>query len=209
MNINKIKSILTTAFENPLPGVEAQLNMAPFSRSLTPDKNAKTPRQSAVLLLLSPFNNQICITLIQRPHYEGVHSNQIALPGGKKELSDLNLLHTAQRETEEEVGIPAHAYHVFGAMTRLYIPPSNFYVTPYVALATEPLNFVADQKEVAEIIQLPIQSLLHENIKKEQKLTMSTGFALKTNTYVFNENTIWGATAMILSEFESLLKLAN
>ncbi|MFT6845458.1 MAG: 8-oxo-dGTP pyrophosphatase MutT (NUDIX family) [Flavobacteriales bacterium] len=208
MNIHQLKSTLMKALQQPLPGLDAQLKMAPSSRPLKPSPKGEKPRESAVLLLISEINKIWSITFIQRPIYEGVHSDQIAFPGGKKELTDTNLLQTAQRETEEEIGVTEDQYEILGALTPLYIPPSNFYVNPYIAISHSELTFVLDEREVASLIQIPIKDIISSEIKKEQLIRLSSGNQLTTNTYFMNGKTIWGATAMILSEFEALLSFS-
>ena len=203
MNVNEIKSTLQLSLSKDLPGEKAHLKMAPLSRKLLPS-NKVVPKQSAVLILIT-ITTTPAIVLIQRPTYNGVHSNQIALPGGKIEFSDNSLLDTAQRETLEEIGVNKNQYDVLGELSTIYIPPSNFYVTPFVAIANQTLHYTLEEKEVDEIIELPVNQLLNNNIKKEQVIPMSPGLNLKTMTYLHTGKTIWGATAMILSELEYLL----
>jgi 8-oxo-dGTP pyrophosphatase MutT (NUDIX family) len=205
MNVNEIKKQLKFAFSKNLPGEFSHLKMAPMSRSLKPLPSDKKPRQSAVLILIDCFSKRPSIVLIQRPTYNGVHSNQIALPGGKMEAEDENLLATAKRETHEEIGITSDEYEIIGQLSTIYIPPSNFHVHPFVAITDKQLVFIPEKKEVSEIISLPINKLLASTSKQEQLIQMSTGFKLKTMTYVHNNKTIWGATAMILSELEHML----
>jgi len=207
MNVDEIKTQLQFALSKDLPGEFAHLKMAPMNRSLKPLPSDKKPRQSAVLVLIDGFGKTPCIVLIHRPTYQGVHSNQIALPGGKAEPEDANLLATAKRETLEEIGINPDQYEIIGELSTIYIPPSNFYVTPFIAISNQHLVFTPEEKEVSEIISFPISELLTSANKHEQLIKMSTGFQLKTMAYVFNNKTIWGATAMILSELEHLINL--
>lgn len=205
MNVNQIKTRLQLSFNKELPGEHAHKKMTPLNRSLQPLKTT-VPKQSAVLVLITT-TTPTSVVLIQRPKYNGVHSNQIALPGGKMEISDLSLLETAQRETQEEIGVKQQQYAVLGQLTTLYIPPSNFYVTPFVAIAKNSLTYTPEENEVAEIIEFPIVNLLSHQTKKEQLITMSTGYQLNTMSYLYEGRTIWGATAMILSELEHMLKM--
>jgi 8-oxo-dGTP pyrophosphatase MutT (NUDIX family) len=206
MNVNEIKKQLQFALSKELPGEFAHLKMAPLNRSLKPNLSEKKPRQSAVLILIDGLGETPSIVLIQRPTYQGVHSNQVALPGGKVEPEDENLLATAKRETHEEIGVTSDKYEIIGELSTIYIPPSNFYVAPFVAISNQHLIFTPEEKEVSEIIIFPISELLASTNKQEQLIKMSTGFQLKTMTYVFNHKTIWGATAMILSELEHMIK---
>ena len=181
MNVTEIKTQLEFAISKELPGEKAHIKMAPMSRNLKPLPSVKKPKQSAVLILIDCFSKIPSIILIQRPIYQGVHSNQIALPGGKSELDDENLLATAKRETLEEIGIDAHQYEVIGQLSTIYVPPSNFYIAPFVAISDQPLTFIPEVKEVSEIISFPIANLLAATSKQKQQITMSTGFKLNTH----------------------------
>jgi 8-oxo-dGTP pyrophosphatase MutT (NUDIX family) len=122
---------LRKRLEQPLPGEEHQFLMAPFKRKRTGeiDLNQFNPRKSAVLILLFPQDNSIRTVLIERPVYDGIHSGQVAFPGGKFEKEDVELANTALRETFEEIGVMADDVTVIGQLTDLYINPSNFMVS--------------------------------------------------------------------------------
>lgn len=189
-----------------LPGDEAHKKMAPYKRPNVKDvfenKNIN-PRLSAVTLLFYPKNDSIHFCLTQRPDYDGMHSGQISLPGGKTEPEDKSLKHTALRETYEEVGINSDSITVLGELSQVYIPPSNFMVTPFLCyLDTEP-TFNTNH-EVVEIIEPSIKDLINsENLSTKQVSSNYGNF--KVPAYSFNGKIVWGATALILSEFEMLL----
>lgn len=190
-----------------MPGLQAQLLMAPGTRGhLLPriiEKYAKTAKKAAVLCLLFPKNNSLFFVLIKRVSYPGVHSNQVGFPGGKMEQGE-SALQAALRETEEEIGVTVNESSILGALTELYIPPSNFLVYPYVAFINKAPTFALDKKEVNYLIEAPIDELLNSsNIKtKEMKLSYGTF----ENPYFNMQNEIvWGATAMMLSEFREIL----
>ena len=130
---------LKKRFKIELPGEEAQFSMAPFSRERIREipKQNYSPKLSAVLILLFPHNNSINTVLIQRPEYAGIHSGQIAFPGGKFEDDDIELSRTALRETSEEIGIITENIEIIGSLTDIYITPSNFLVRPFVASVHE------------------------------------------------------------------------
>lgn len=166
----------------------------------------RNARRSAVMMLLYPKENQTYMVLIERAHYKGMHASQIALPGGKWELEDANLQITALRETEEEIGVQADKIEVIKSFSEIYIPPSNFLVAPYLGIVYQKPLFIPDEKEVAQIIEFPLQALLDENLV--QQVEKQTSYMGKTlvPAYVYKEHKVWGATAMMLSELKEIMK---
>ncbi len=199
------ENILSIALQKPLPGKAAQILMAPTSRNLKEDKNENT-KQSAVLILIVPRETKEII-LIKRKVDGSVHSGQISFPGGKVETSDYSLLYTAQREAEEEIGIKPEDYKILGKLSSLYIPPSNFLVYPYVAIMYKEKEFVISEGEVDKIIKLPLRQLINPSIKKEEDIYRSDNrdLLMRAQTYKIEEHTVWGATAMMLSELEQII----
>ncbi|MGZ4054219.1 MAG: NUDIX hydrolase [Bacteroidia bacterium] len=196
--IERLKSRL----EKELPGEDAQFLMAPFSRKRLkeiPGENY-SPRKSAVLILLFPYKDSIHTILIQRPEYDGVHSGQVAFPGGKFEDADVELSYTALREASEEIGIDTKKVEIIGCLTDIYITPSNFLVRPFIAFANEPLDFIANKREVQKIISVDLFNLNDKKIRSEKSISHSSGIKIKTPYYDVEGLTIWGATAMIISE---------
>jgi len=191
-----------------LPGRSAQLKMASMSRiqalmKYLPTENAV---QSSVLVFLYPRDLDIYLVLIRRADYNGIHSGQIGFPGGKYEDDDQSLVFTALREAKEEIGIDITQVQVLGLLTELYIPPSNFLVTPVVGYMPFQPHFTADCKEVAAILEIRISDLLDKSNIQKKKITLRHGIPLKVPAYFIDGNVIWGATAMILSEFCTIIK---
>lgn len=166
----------------------------------------KSPKKAAVLLLVYPKFGQANIVLIERNAYEGVHSSQIAFPGGKVEISDVDLSDTALRETEEEVGVLKEQITILKPFSQVYIPPSNFLVSPFLALATNELHFSLDPHEVKDIVEFPLQLLLNDAILTEVKMKTSYSNEILVPAYKIDKHIVWGATAMMLSELKELLK---
>jgi 8-oxo-dGTP pyrophosphatase MutT (NUDIX family) len=199
--------ILENRLQKPLPGKTAQLKMSSLARiqelmRFTVPENAQ---QSSVLILFYPLDGGIGLVLMLRPEYKGVHSGQISLPGGKREESDESLIYTALRESREEIGIDPTQVQILGQLTEMYIPPSNFMVTPVVGYQSTRPRFTADIKEVAKIIEIKIEDLMDEHNRQMKKMKLSVGFSLRVPSYFINGNIIWGATAMILSELREIL----
>lgn len=164
-------------------------------------------RESAVLILIFEDGNDLQITLIERNSYEGVHSGQMAFPGGSREEHDENLLATALRETHEEIGIPRAQVQLVRELSDIYIPPSNFMVTPFLSVTDKKPVLVPDPSEVNDIILFPVSALLNEKIIEERSLYLERyNTRLKFPAFIWQDKMIWGATAIILSELKDMLK---
>lgn len=192
-----------------LPATAAHSKMAPLERMdelLNIDFKKLQPRSAAVLLLLYPKENLTHLVLIVRPVYEGVHSGQIAFPGGKFEEEDRDFSQTALRETHEEIGIAPELLTVKKKFSPIYIPPSNFMVHPYLGISYNELDFVPDPTEVARIIEMPLSVFLSDEIVVKVKLTTSYAKEIEVPAFEIDGQIVWGATAMILSELKEVLK---
>lgn len=194
-----------------LLATDAHIKMAPLERiTYLKDKSytEKKPRNAAVLMLVYPKNDIAHLALIVRNTYPGVHSSQIGFPGGKEELEDGTLEITALRETEEEVGIAMHKVEVIRQCSEIYIPPSNFLVTPYLGFCKENLEFTPNPDEVKRVLELPIHQLLNDEIIVQTKMTTSYATNIDVPAFQVEKYVVWGATAMMLSELKELFKNA-
>ncbi len=205
----QIKETLKRELAGELPGKDAQALMMPIAR----DKSIRLPQfliapvKSAVLILLYPdHEGNIKFPLIQRPDYEGAHSGQISLPGGKIEHSDAGLTETALRETEEEIGVKREKVEVIGSLTNLYITVSNYDVTPVIGFTDQKPHFFIDETEVAELIEADLADLLSMEKLKEGDVLVRGKYKVRTPYFDIGGYMVWGATAMILSEFSVILR---
>jgi len=157
---------LEKELKKPLPGVQIQLRMSSISRfrELMDFSHQSDAIRSSVLILLFPAGKigEASLVLILRPRYDGVHSGQIALPGGRFESSDGDLLNTALREAREEIGIDPGKVRIIGQLTELYIPPSNYLVAPFIGFVTDEPSFEPDLLEVEEIIVIRLSDLIEK-----------------------------------------------
>jgi 8-oxo-dGTP pyrophosphatase MutT (NUDIX family) len=196
--VKKLKIIL----QSPLPGRLGQETMAPqpIDEKRFPTQIREDFKKGAVLILFYPQNEQTLVPFIKRSQYEGVHSGQIAFPGGKWEPEDRDLWMTARREAEEEIGVDSTKIELLGSLSDLYIPPSNFLVSPYIGFTTQTPEFVPDPFEVANIISFPVHQLVHQRIRKSGTIRTGAGLSLKAPYFAIDGEVVWGATAMILGE---------
>lgn len=202
---------LSVALGDPLPGREAQFLMEPHTRriELKRQKNHANAKLSSVLILLYPKDGKVYTIMIKRPVYNGVHSGQIAFPGGRKEDNDLDLTDTALRETEEEIGIGRNFVKVIGQLTQLYIPPSNFNVLPIVGYTNTLPDFVLDKNEVESTLEIDIKNLIDPKYICHKKVLTRNNLRVSVICYFIQDEIIWGASAMIISEFVEILKKIN
>ncbi|MCB2208015.1 MAG: CoA pyrophosphatase [Bacteroidetes bacterium] len=192
--------------QKPLPGLETQLRLAPITR-LNDLKKMESPdnaRKSAVLALFYPQNGDIGLLLIKRAVDDTVHSGQISFPGGKKEKSDTNLRETALRETFEEIGISSADISIIGSLSKLYIPPSNFDVYPFVGyISSQPK--LSTNYEVESVLKVPVSELTGTDSIQYKTVKGRDGQLYEVPCYFVQDEIIWGATAMMLSELTAII----
>lgn len=166
----------------------------------------KNPKFAAVNIMLYLKDNEWYFPLMVRTENErDRHSGQISLPGGKKEDEDKTFEDTAKRETSEEMGIDEHYVRIIREMSPIYIPPSNFYVRPFVSYTKKNPQFLLQEAEAMELIEFPVSSLLNLTETPEM-MALPSSRGVEVPVINFNGYIIWGATSMILSEFSILLK---
>lgn len=200
----------TTNLKNlVLPGLKAQHKLAPIIRIEELKKIDFTTRKSNKAGVLAVFypdaNKHTHLVLILRKTYQGVHSNQVGFPGGRVENYDKSLKHTALRETEEEVGIPRGEITILKKLTKLYIPPSDFWVHPYVGIMNTTPEFILQETEVEQILEINIDEFLNEENLIKKKLSTSYAHEIEVPAFFLAGHVVWGATAMMLSELKELL----
>lgn len=201
MQFEEFIKVLERQLSQPLPGKEAQAMLRPYS-PLSPSLDPPalfTPKESAVMALIYPIANKPHLLLTERPIYKGAHSGQISFPGGKVEKEE-STLDAALRETKEEVGVNGELVNVMGELSNLYVWASNFNVNPYVGYLNEKPQFLPDPREVATILEAPLEMFFKPGVVKEKPLKNALGFGLNAPYFDVFDRTLWGATAMIISE---------
>ncbi len=200
---------LKKALALPLPGTYAHDMLAPANRKelLLQKPDVSSAQQSSVLILFFPDkDNNPLIVFTKRVEYKGVHSGQVSFPGGKAEKDDKDLVDTAYRETEEEIGIQRNKIETLGVLSQLYVPPSNFIIFPVVSFMQEQPVFVQDDKEVAEIIIVPFNHFLNNGAVGQYPIKTYDSQLMYVPGYMIGNHLIWGATAMILNELIAIVK---
>jgi 8-oxo-dGTP pyrophosphatase MutT (NUDIX family) len=208
MEFNDFLEYIPKITKVTLPGEEAHAKMSPPERAAlvkTLDFSTLNPRKAAVLMLVYPKNGQAQLTLIQRNSYKGVHSSQIAFPGGKIEAFDASPLYAALRETEEEIGVPREKINFVCPFSEVYIPPSNFCVSPFLGYCEETPLFIPDPREVSAMVEFSIADFLDDNNRIIQRMPTSYSESIEVPAFKVGKHAVWGATAMMLSELKEVL----
>lgn len=210
MNFNQFLNSISKIENIPLPAEASQFKMSPPFRlklqEMQKDKINQAKKAGVMALFYPNMEMQTNLVLILRKTYKGVHSAQVGFPGGKIEEQDLSIQDTALRETYEEIGVSIQSIKVLREMTQVYIPPSNFFVQPYIGITQETPRFIKQDDEVEDIIEVPLIDFLDDtNIITE---SVSTSYKINVDVPAFklNNHVVWGATAMMLSEIKDLLK---
>ena len=205
MELDLIK--LTAALLEDLPGEAAQFRMAPLARKRISEMplGDTSIRRAAVMIPLFRSKKQDCLLLTVRSTYEGVHSGQVSFPGGKFDENEIDPIHVALREMEEEVGIKAEQVQIIGMLSPLYIPVSKMHVQPVIAWVHD-TNWMANTYEVAQLLEVPIHHFLQTNVIKKKIMEFSPGIPVEVPYFDIQGHVVWGATAMIISELLSVIE---
>lgn len=209
MSVDEVAELLRSRMADGLPGHDGFLELSGYKR---PDLDAARradppPRESAVLALLYPELGVPHMLLMLRPVYDGVHSGQVAFPGGRKEEVDASLQATALREFQEETGARLEGISIIGPLSPVYIPPSRSLVTPFVG-ATQSLGALApDPREVDRLIRVPLTDLLRDDIlRRREQFIGIMGRSVEIPYFDVQGHVVWGATAMMIAELRELLR---
>jgi 8-oxo-dGTP pyrophosphatase MutT (NUDIX family) len=202
---------LENRLHQPLPGEAAHSLMASTARANVKFKSKPNDatRQSAVLILFYPDEGALKLPLILRPVYDGVHSGQVALPGGRMEESDKNFIETALRESHEEIGINPDEVKILGSLSDLFVFASDHLVRPVVGYCSHKPTFNIDAREVDQLIEVPLDTLLDKNIRGITNMVVNGNIEISAPYFGISDFTVWGATAMILSELVTVIDEIN
>ena len=203
-----IISQLRAALSRPLPGLEAQLRMAPQPRAgWDPLKFPDDARDGAALLLVYPHDDTVHIALTVRGSGLRNHTGQVSFPGGRVDEGE-TFEQAAVREANEEIGVDPRTLEILGRLTPLHIPVSRYILHPIVACTSMRPAFQRAEWEVARIIEAPVSVLGDpKTIKREIRTRVVSGQTVEVDVpfYDIDGEKVWGATAMVLAEFCAIL----
>ena len=206
-NFDELVQLLEKRLKLPLPGPAAHEKMRATSvGKVFPRFEHKTPpKPGSVLILMYPDKDKILFPLIKRPDYSGLHSGQVSFPGGKAEAGE-EAVEVALREGNEEIGIDTSQIKVIGRLSNFFVIPSNFMVTPIIAFTEKRPTLIPDPIEVAKILHGDINSILPESSLLEKEITAASVYQMRAPHFLIENEIVWGATAMMLNEFRTIIK---
>lgn len=211
VRIEKELPSLKSSFKLSFPNLDFE-TIKNFVLKYENPKNVVIPKKSAVLILIYHKNGIPFFVLTKRQTYKGNFSGHICLPGGHYEEKDENFEKTAVRETFEEIGIKSENIKIISELSTLYSERMKLQITPFIGISDKDLGplFKANEREVAEIIEVPVKDLLDDNYigskivsigQKQEKTSLPC--------FLFGENRskeVWGITCQVLAQFKALLR---
>lgn len=203
---NQWKNHLFQVFDSEFNAKNAHLQMSPY-RKLWDSIHSQSAIKCAVGIHIF-FNKEPQIVLIERPSTMRKHAGQVAFPGGKMDETDRDLVHTAIRESEEELGINPQSTQLIGSLSPVFIPVTNYVVYPFVFIHEKKPIFKANEMEVNTILCLSFSTLLNPSFQTSKEISIENGDVLSdVPCFEFENNTIWGATSLMLNEMRERIKI--
>lgn len=205
MSLEELTDKLSRRLLRALPGALAHdpMRAIPVGDFKPNFEHKLPPKPGSVLILLYEESGHIRFPLIKRPEYTGAHSGQVSLPGGKAEPGE-DAVQAALREGEEEIGVDRFAVHVLGRLSDFFVIPSNFMVTPIIGTVRNPV-FTPDSYEVSRIISCDLLDLLLEGAIRKKEILAAGRYRMMAPHFEIEGEVVWGATAMMLNEFRTVL----
>ncbi len=204
-NIKSLEELLIDKLSKKLPGMSAQKKMIPAFLNNEPEyfNYHQILRDAAVLICLFEDNNRIKTVLIERVQDSGPHSGQIAFPGGRKEIADNDLIDTAIREANEEVGLNTPKTSYIGSLTSVQIPISRYNVLPVICIVESIGDLTICENEIRNVFVVDLFDLLESEGIRQVRARQVT---IDAPSFAFGKQIVWGATAMVLKELKEIIK---
>jgi 8-oxo-dGTP pyrophosphatase MutT (NUDIX family) len=161
--------------------------------------------RAAVLIPFYDNREKPHIIFTKRTDHVATHRGEICFPGGVMEDTDANLLHTALREVEEELAIPAANIEILGSLDEIRTVSSNFLVVPYVGYLNERVPFIPNEWEVSEVLEIPFEHFANPEIFHKEKRVVDHQ-EIPVYFYQWESHMIWGVTGRILKSLLDLIK---
>lgn len=203
MTLTEVKNKILEC--NKLPGDKA-FGLLGLNRKQPSESELESARKAAVSIIFHESDGEVFVLLIKRTPSKGVHSAQMAFPGGRHEKTDKSQLDCAIRETIEEIGLDlANNIIESKKLSPIYIPPSNYIVQPFAFFIEDIGSLSLQNSEVQAVAYLPIKSLLTTPLFTSHNIDYGND-KLKVNGIALDSEIIWGATAGMLAELHLMLK---
>ena len=188
------------------PSTKAAVRRIP---SQTPKSTLVDPEltPAGAMVLMYAVDGRYKVLLNVRSETVEEHKGEISFPGGRRDEGDETLLDTALRETQEEMGVRPEDVEILGELDD-QATNSNYVISPFVGTIPAPYPFEPNDREVAEVIEVPVSALLDgDGIRDEVR--MVDGEPVSSPLYAHEGHLIFGATAKVLSRFLELLETAT
>ncbi len=205
MELKKLGKKLKRRLSLKLPGNFAQSRFnVQSNRPYNFDISEKDAVPSAVLILIYKKDSELQFILTERAQTLDYHKGQISLPGGSQENNEI-LSQTALRETHEEVGIDSAQITIIGELSPLFVPVTGFMIYPFVGMISKQFQITIDKNEVASAFSVSLNEMMDDSLEKQEKRDLR-GYKVEIPYFLLAGKKVWGATAMILSEFKQIIK---
>lgn len=205
-NLPSITRFLAARLKDPLPGPDAQRELAPrpLRENWRPELVPPQARTAAGLILLYPGPQGATLPLTVRHVHLPHHPGQVSLPGGRTDDGE-PADRAALREAHEEIGVAPSLVRLLGPLSTLWVPVSNHVIHPFVGVTDRVPAFALAAGEVESLVEVPVADL-RDPARRGREPRMRDGHAVQVPFFSLSGHRVWGATAMILSEFAALFE---